>query len=160
MRVPPLRARLLLFRKKQEQRANVAAREHQLLQRGALTPLAAPPLGSGAGSSGRTKETKAWEWRIFRSPSPPRWAHEVLSSGRCYLWQGDRVCAPCHRGTGMFSAGPCGQHLSAGLASLVPRDTRPPRIPARGQKRASLSVAFNSQCLGWAPEAGKAVSRA
>ena len=81
--------------------------------------------------------------------------HEVLQ------FRSDVVCG---RGTGLlrtlsqgdtrFLADPCGQHFSTALVSLVPQDARPPSIPARGQKCVSLSVAFNSQCLGWAPEAG------
>lgn len=81
--------------------------------------------------------------------------HEVLQ------FRSDVVCG---RGTGLlralsqgdtrFLADPCGQYFGTALVSLVPRDARPPRIPARGQKCVSLSVAFNSQCLGWAPEAG------
>ena len=81
--------------------------------------------------------------------------HEVLQ------FRSDVVCG---RGTGLlralshgdtrFLADPCGQHFGTALVSPVPRDARPPRISARGQKCVSQSVAFNSQGLGWAPEAG------
>lgn len=63
----------------------------------ALTPPAAPPLGSGEDFSGRTRRPRHGSGGSSRSPSPPRWAPwSSLAPRQCCLWQEGAVSLSVH----------------------------------------------------------------